>query len=231
MDSIKYNRKNILSSVERFLRLYNLYDDFEKQYIIGNIKAEDFPQLYSVEMVREVLDALRLIPSNHNIYEDYIHFINEIHDIKNKNILEVGGGVIPRLGERLSEYQESGSITVYDPRLYQEQDDCKLILKKKRVTTSTDVTDVDLIIGLMPCKGAEELIKLAIKNKKDFVVWLCEGGPHGDYFDFYQDEFEWRSSMITLAEEGIQKKGMGKLLVKTMPKYNNNYPIIYNQRN
>ena len=83
----------------------------------------------------------------------------------------------------------------------------------------------------MPCKGAEDLLQLALKNKIDFIVWLCEGGPHGDCYDFFEDEYEWRDCLISTAADGIKKQNMGKLKIKSIPKYSCKYPIIYNDRN
>lgn len=82
----------------------------------------------------------------------------------------------------------------------------------------------------MPCKGAETLLDLALNNKKDFVLWLCEGGPHGDEFDFFEDDEEWRNYMIDKAKSGVEENGMGKLKVKMINEFSDKYPIIYNER-
>lgn len=231
MNSLLESKDYILNRTANFLDSNNIYNEYEVQYILGCIKNISFPEIYSTEMVREILDELDLIPKKYNIYDDYIDFINSIHNISEKNILEVGGGAIPRLGERIKLHQSKGTITVYDPRLYKTQEEGKLKLKKSKVTEFNDVSDIDLIIGLMPCKGAEDLLQLALKNKIDFIVWLCEGGPHGDCYDFFEDENEWRDCLISTAEDGIKKQNMGKLKIKSIPKYSYKYPIIYNDRN
>ena len=58
MNKIQYNREYILDKVENFLRLYNLYDSYEKSYIMSVLKKGKFPDTYSYEMVREVLDVI-----------------------------------------------------------------------------------------------------------------------------------------------------------------------------
>ena len=68
------------------------------------------------------------------------------------------------------------------------------------------------------------------KNKIDFVLWLCEGGPHGDEFDFYDNDVEWRASMIDKAQVGVKMNGMGELNVKVLSKFSKEYPIIYNKK-
>ena len=187
----------------------------------------------SKEIVRRYtpfLDELDLIPEDYNIYNEFMNFIDDVHGIGNKNIVEIGGGRFPRLAKRINNSRDNGKITVYDPRLSTEESDDRLVLKRKKASSHTDIDDCDLIIGLMPCKGAEVLLDLAIKNNKDFVLWLCEGGSHGDEYDFFEDDDEWRQSMIFKAEKGIREKNMGKLKIKKLDRFSNRFPIIYNER-
>ena len=223
----KITQEKVIQFIKGNPRLYTKYD---AQRIISIVESGTIPDVYSEELAREVLDELGLIPDRYNIYIDFLKLIEEIYGIEDKNILEVGGGCLPRLASRINLEQTKGTITVYDPRLSLEYSNEKLALKRQNVTIDTDVKGIDLIIGLMPCKGAEALIRLATKNNKDFIVWLCEGGPHGDYFDFYEDEHEWRESIILEAENQVKKQNMGILKQKTISKYPHNYPIIYNKR-
>lgn len=227
-NNFEYYRKKAIE----FIKINkDLYGSFELAFLIEILKTENCPDVFIVELVREVLDQLGFIPDDYNIYKQYIDFIDEVHGIEGKNIVEIGGGRFPRLAERISSRQNKGKITVYDPRLYSEESTDKLILKKKRASRTTDVGDCNLIVGLMPCKGAEVLLDLAIDNKKDFVLWLCEGGPHGDEFDFFEDDEEWRNHMIERARTGVEKNRMGRLQVKKLSRFSSNYPIIYNDRN
>ena len=207
-----------------------LYGYIEMHCLIDAIKDMDIPDLYVVELAREVFDELGFIPGEHNIYEKFSNVVDSVHGIDNKNIIEIGGGRFPRLAKRIRLKQKTGSITVYDPNLHTEFDSERFKLRRRRANSYTDVNDCDLIIGLMPCKGAETLLDLALNNKKDFVLWLCEGGPHGDEFDFFEDDEEWRNYMIDKAKSGVEANGMGKLKVKMISEFSDKYPIIYNER-
>ena len=81
----------------------------------------------------------------------------------------------------------------------------------------------------MPCKGAEPLLEQATKKNIDFMLWFCEGGAHGDCFDYFEDEEEWLGSMMYTAQRGVEDSKMGKLKVKKLEEFSH-YPIIYNQR-
>ena len=223
----EYCRKKAIEFIRNNRGLYGF---FELECLIDVLKTAKCPDLFIMELVREVLDELGFIPDQYNIYKQYTDLIDSIHGIEGKNIVEIGGGRFPRLAKRMSSKQKIGKITVYDPNLYSDKSTDKLVLKKKRASRGTDVGDCNLIVGLMPCKGAEVLLDLAIDNKKDFVLWLCEGGPHGDEFDFFEDEDEWRNYMIEKARKGVKDNEMGELKIKKLTRFSDSYPIIYNKR-
>lgn len=226
-DKYKHIREKAIEFVKKN---YKLYGFIEMQCLIDVLKTVDCPDLFIMELVREVLDELGFIPDDYNIYQEFARFIDDVHGIDQKNIVEIGGGRFPRLAKRLKERQNYGKITVYDPNLSLEESSDRLVLKRRRASLYTDVGDCDLIVGLMPCKGADVLLDLALNNNKDFVLWLCEGGPHGDEFEFFEDENEWRESMIDKARNGVEKNNMGKLIIKKIDRFSNKFPIIYNER-
>ena len=83
----------------------------------------------------------------------------------------------------------------------------------------------------MPCEATQSIIENAVDKNKDFMIALCEGGPHGDEFDYFEDEKEWLKAMLYIAERGLEDNNMGDLKVLSFKKYNSPYPIIYNKRN
>ena len=228
-------RKNIKTYklILDYLNKYNeLFDDYERDYLLKSVLRCRSKYNYNLDYLREIYDELGLIPDDNNIYIGFSNFIKKNFDIENKNILEVGGGTLPRLAKRIINLTDKGTITVYDPRISKyEKDTDRLILKRENFNKKIDVRDKDLIIGLMPCKGAEPLIESAVENNKDFIVGLCEGGPHGDCYDFYESDEEWIDCMKLIAREGIKDNNMGKFNIKYLnKKYNYKYPIIYNSR-
>ena len=82
----------------------------------------------------------------------------------------------------------------------------------------------------MPCEATEQTIVTAGKNKADFLIALCEGGPHGDEFDYFESEEEWITSMIYKARLMAKKYGLGTIEVADLKQYGDPYPVIYNKR-
>lgn len=206
----------------------DLYTTLEYSYIKNYFLSERFlKDEYIDEGLREIVDEAGLLPQDENIYDYFTDFIIDRYDIEGKKIIEVGGGVFARLAKRLSLKQESGLVTVYDPRLDPSIESTdKLVLKKETFYVDTDIEDTDLLVGLMPCEGANSLIAQATRKDRDFILWLCEGGPHGDCFDYFEDADEWLNSTIYFAERDLESRGK-VLTIKKEDKFSP-YPIITN---
>ncbi|MBR2997711.1 MAG: hypothetical protein IKF37_01365 [Bacilli bacterium] len=213
-----------------FNRYPGVFDKNQMMYIL-NFADIDFNKEFCPEIVREVFDELGLIPKEKNIYVGFLKLLDDVFSLEDKNIIEIGGGAIPRLGKRMYPMLGKGKVTIYDPRLSTYEENMpKMVLKREMFTDKTDTSNCDLIFGLMPCNGAEIIINNATKNKIDFMVGLCEGGPHGDCFDFYENEDEWLDYIIFHAKDRVRKNSMGKLKIKYLKEYGDPYPIIYNER-
>ena len=222
---------NMTKKVLEFFNEYpDIFTEWEKRIII-NYSKKFSKYILVPDNVREVYDELSLIPRENNIYLGFIDLVEEIHSLDNKNIVEIGGGVLPRLGKRISSSKNIKSIVVYDPRLSKYENDTeKLKLVRKRFERDTSLDDADLVLGLMPCEAANIIVDSVVKNNKDFVLALCEGGPHGDEFDYFEDEGEWLDNIIKSTACDVERCGMGKLKIKYMREYGNPYPVIFNDR-
>lgn len=205
-------------------------EPFEYEFIrkhADRINNHNF--IYYPFVAREIFDKLGFVEDEENLYHRFFEFIKELYDINGMNILEVGGGVYPTLAERIC--TQAGTVTVFDPRLTKGlEDTANLKLVRKNFNKKMNLDKYDLVVSLMPCKGAEAVLDACVEQDKDFIVGLCEGGPHGDCFDFYEDEEEWIHSMITYTESRLRRKGTGKLLKKTFDNCGYPYPVIYNSR-
>ncbi|MBQ9019462.1 MAG: hypothetical protein IJ097_04060 [Bacilli bacterium] len=208
----------------------DIFNSNEINAILSYLTNSDY-EVFMPDIMRELCDELKIIPDNKSLYKAFMMLVDSVFDIKNKRIIEVGGGIIPTLGKRISNYQDSGNIKVYDPRLsIYEKSTEKIVLFREKFTINTDVEDADLLIGLMPCEAANVIVKSAVNNRKDFMLALCEGGSHGDDFDGYADEEKWRATLISYAQEKIEENGLGKIKIKYLKEYGDPYPIIYNER-
>ena len=204
-------------------------EPYELEIIKKYISDIDGNFMFYPFVAREIFDKLGLMSDEENLYHRFAELVHEIHDISGKNILEIGGGVYPTFAERLT--TKAGCITVYDPRLTKHQSDTdKLKLVRQNFTKHISLAEYDLVLALMPCKGAEALLDACLEQDKDFVLGLCEGGPHGDYHDFYEDDEEWIHAMTTYTDSRLRRDGKGKLLTKTLEGCSYPYPIIYNSR-
>ena len=232
MDKIydKSTLKNYMM-VSSFLKnKKDLFSEFELDMIKDMILNGNYPDLYHQDVIREIFDELGILPDNENIYLTFLDEASRHFDIMNCRVTEVGGGTFPRFAKRLSLKQKNGIITVYDPRLDpNELSTDKMILKKEEFTPHTSIANTDLLVGIMPCGGIEPLLDQAVSQNKDFMVWFCEGGPHGDEFDYFEDDQEWFDSTMSRLERNVKKNDMGKVMVKTYP-HIAEYPIVYNER-
>ena len=203
------------------------YSNLEIRYLLNNADMlEDTLNL--PDTMRQIYDELGLIDDDKNAYKAFVDLLKDNFDI-DRNIIEVGGGVIPSVAKRISSMQDTGSVIVYDPELSksQKQKD-NLILKKQRFELNTDVSGADMIIGFMPCDATELLIRKATDNKLDFLVALCEGGRY-EFDDFFDTE-AWTDSILCFAKNRIKENGLGELVKTDLKAYGDPYPVIYNKR-
>lgn len=225
-------KEESLALINNYLNRYpGIFTEEEQRLIFSCLEYLPNEEMLP-DVVRELYDELGILEDDTNIYLGFIKLADSVFNIKNRNILEIGGGVLPRLGERIAGLQDRGSITVYDHRISKYKEDTfNLKLVRKTFDKTIDIKDIDLLIGLMPCKAAELIIEVAARQEIDFMIALCEGGPHGDEYDFFEDEDEWQHSVIFSARTAVRDKKMGKLMIKDMEQYGSPYPVIYNDRN
>lgn len=217
----------------------NAFSPLEKEVIFNHIGIFD-TAMSIPSIVLQVYDELGLLPDDKNIYIKFIELLNSEFDIKNKNIVEVGGGYIPRLGKRIALMQNRGTITVYDPNLYITNNEGKRIedykefpnlkLVKRRFYPISNVDDADIIVGLMPCGAVESITKSAIRHNKDFMVVMCDECNPQELFDPIEEDADWKMQFIERLDRELENSELGKLKVKYKSEIGNKFPIIYNSR-
>lgn len=212
--------------------LKNHPDAFNEQSIMEYLRSSFDEELIVPNEVLSIYDELGLIPDNKNIYKGFVSFLMNNYSIQNMDILDLDGGVIPRVSKRISLLQKNGTITVYDPRLSSyETGNEHLFLVRKPMDYRIKSLPFELIISFMSGKNINKNLEFAINAGVDFCFGFDDGGPHGDSFDHYEDEDEWIHSVIVDAKNMLSEKPeMGKLKVKKQEEYGNPYPIIYNER-
>lgn len=234
------NKVQRLGLVLDYLRKHeNAFSGPEKDLILANLNNDG--SFYGIPNIcLQLYDELELLPDDINLYKAFAMLVNEQFNIKDKRIIEVGGGNIPRLAKRIALMQDKGTITVYDPNLYitedyknlsyEEKQERKLKLVNRRFTPMVNARNIDVIIGLLPCGASSTIIKSAIKYNKDFMIALCDSCSYFEYFDTYEEDTDWPNNFIMEASQIVQDNGLGKLKIKSVKEIGENYPVIYNDR-
>lgn len=229
-----------MSQVSERIRQAQLVETFLKKYGDGYVPREleyirknwdkSLHSKYNMDILRQVYAELGFLSDDENIYKGFIKILEDNFDI-NRDIIEVGGGRFPSLAKMIALKQKSGTITVYDPRLVLTDSPLpNMKLKKENFTKRTPVRKDQMVIAFMPCEATEHAIIAAGENNADFLIALCEGGPHGDEFDYFESEDEWITSMIYTARMMAKYHDIGDIEITDLKQYDDPYPVIYNKR-
>ncbi len=236
------NQWNPLITTDEVKRKYKIFmsrygdkfsDQLKKEMDIHFVKRAgkfdnptDFYQLY---------DYFGIIPDDVNMYIYHLNAIKERFNL-NSNILEIAGGSYPSFARRVAREQLKtgiGTITVYDPKLVTNHSYkySNLKLYPEKFDSSVDVSNFDLLVGIMPCNATDEMIDAIYKYNKDFYISFC-GCSSYNFFNFflgmplpsYYNQIEYLKSVC-------EEKKLGELMVEYLPdKYNIEYPVVYNKR-
>ena len=205
-----------------------LFSKVEFNLIKAYLVSGEFEKLiYLPDMVRQILDELGFLKERQDIYSGFLKILNESFLLDDKEIIEIGGGVLPRIGNRLIDNYGIRKITIYDSRLspyIPDTDRMKLIRRKVRI--GEDDLGGDIIIGFMPCGGAQVILEQGLKYGHDFMIALCGCGADTKF----KSEDEWVDDFISKASNGIRDNNMGILKTKSLGQYGLKYPVIYNER-
>lgn len=227
------NEEEYKRRINEFLEVHkDAYTDKERDFIRKNAEwtVHSSNAFYVSSILRQVLAETNLLEEHKNMYKGFLKILEEQFDI-NRNIVEVAGGIFPSLAKMIALKQETGTITVYDPRIV-VPDHCpkNLIVTRKSFTTKTKIPeDTQMLIAFMPCDATMDIIESACKNNMDFMISLCEGGERKGY-GYLETDDEWIGMAKYIAERGMEGTDMGTLETASLEEYGNPYPIIYNKR-
>lgn len=213
-----------------FLREHeDAFTSFEKKQILDTLDYDYILNMHNY-ICLEVYDGLGLLPDSLNPYKAFLKLLDDQFDVKNKNIIEIGGGKIPCLAKRISSIQNMGCITAYDPNLIEDGIYDNLILRKRRFTSITNVSNADILVGLLPCGSSSIIVSAAARYNKDFMIALCDSHNNLELFDDVEENLDWPDNFIEEVKTIVEDNAMGKLKVKRLNEIGDNYPIIYNDR-
>ncbi len=222
--------KQLLLKIKYLLSKYSsAYTKEEKNHILKNYNWIKYNDYYDY-ILREIYDELGMINPDKNLYLGFIELINEKFGL-NKNVVEIGGGIIPNLSKHIALKQQTGTITVFDPRLAEiKYNTPNLELKKEKFTPEKLPQNTELLVGIHPYGATRTIYETACKYDIDFIIAL--GDLPVDVNTFI-DENELDIELHHLiydARRLVEKSNLGTLHVDNLDQYNSTYPIIYNKR-
>ncbi len=215
-----------------YLQKYGECFSFEDRERINRALEEFMDGLVlSDYLCLQIFDELGILPDEQNPYIAFSKTLNECFDVKDKNVIEIGGGRLLRLSKRIASIQDRGTITVYDTKpLINNKENLKLKVVEQKFLGASDAKNADVLIGLLATSSAETVLKAAMEANKDFMIALfnkqnlnlfCE-----DTVTTLDDIKKFTNSM----EEKIADSNLGKLKIKHLKEIGQAYPIIYNER-
>lgn len=229
----KYLRIRFEAFKERYRDLYPKEAwDYIEEHFFHDLHTFEVP-----DILMQVYSELGVYPSPAMYYRKHLKELKS-HFNLDRNILEVGSGMIPAFANLIAEEQfraGKGTITVYDPRIIETSPKYdNMTIHRESFDENTNLSHYDLIAGLMTCEVTPLLLEMAIKNDIDFYIALCGcvhaplrsmSGLIGTSPDIYQD------MVIDNAKRLIKEKCNRELFVTKIEGNPHNYPILYSKKN
>ena len=181
-------------------------------------------------ILTQLYDELNLIEEDKNVYLAFANLIDQIFGLE-QNILEVGGGIFPRLATHIALKQKEGTITVIDPRLSKTTTNIpNLKLYKEKFSKNIIPKNTTLMVAQMPYGTTEAIIENACKNKMDFIIALGDAQIENSDWINEDIQYEWKAHIIYDAKKLIKENHLGTLEIESLEQYGSQYPVIYNKR-
>lgn len=228
--------KENITTITMLLKLNNIINENKKSFTKEELDFISRNYLWGLRnnhapcILSQIYDELDLIEDDKNIYLGFCNLIDNIFGLEH-NILEVGGGIFPRLATHIALRQQKGKITVIDPRLSKQNTNIpNLKLQKEQFSNNMIEDNTSLIIAQMPYGITEKIIKSACSRKIDFIIAL--GDAQIENSDWINEDIQknWEANIIYDARKLIEENNLGTLEIASLEEYGNNYPVIYNKR-
>ena len=229
------NQIEIFKYINLITKYLKEHDDFftynEKERI--KVALCNFSAGYNLYdyLCLQICDELGLVPDDQNPYKVFSEMLNDTFKIENKRIKEIGGGKLLRVGKRISDMQNMGTITIYDTNLLIKDGNYpNLRIAKKRFNDSIDASGADVLIGLLAYTSADVVVKSAIEKNIDFMIAVFDKQNPYLFCEGNESNFNQLEEFVDNTEKAIANSGLGKLKIKRFKEIGEQYPIIYNDR-
>ena len=154
-----------------------------------DMSIQDFLKLPMQVLVR-AFGALGFLKPEYNFYLNFTNFLKDHYDLSNMRVLEIGCGTFPILAENLAK-ETKREVYAFDQQLSKEVVKDNLITFKQMLTSTANIPQVNLIVGLHFCEGSLVAIDLAKKFKTDLCIAPCKCIHNCDY----HEDFLWQNDL------------------------------------
>ena len=224
---------------KKFLAYKEKYSDKYSKEAWKYIEEHFFENIHNSEtpdILMQIYTELGIVPPIRNFYHKHLRLLKRIFPLDG-NLVEVASGRMPALANLIAGEQRKigkGTITIYEPLLVEMTPKYpNMTLHKEYFYKDTDISDADLVVGVMPCESTELILENAIKNNKDFYVAMC-GCVHSplDYmFGFYSTSPKiYQEQVISNARSLLKENGDGTLEITKIKNTPFDYPILYRKK-
>ena len=229
--------KHLESQFEMFKDKYaGRYNPEEWEYIEEHF-YEDVHEEEIPDLLRQVYAELDIVPSGAGYYRKHFKLLKKLFPLDG-NIVEVGAGRLPSFANLIASEQRhigKGTITLYDPLLVQlDPRYPNMEMHKEYFSMDTDISNTDLVVGIMPCEVTETILEKAISEDKDFYIAMC-GCVHSplssmSMFGFGTSPEIYQRQVMDKADALLQMyRSSKKLGITKLKDHPANYPILYSE--
>ena len=163
--------KEIQDSLKEYMDIYEIPAMFRMQFEQNCLNG--FSNRPIDSQIAQFYKEYNLLGEYQDMYYEFARIIKHAHpDLKDKTILDVGGGIVPQLGRELA--KEAKHVIVIDRNMVFKNNPDNLEPIKRRIESERDLpSGVDIVVGLLPCEATQHIIDYSVSNKKDFIIALC----------------------------------------------------------
>lgn len=185
-----FSHNNVVVLLINFWTKYRQYYPDYKRAFLDKAIFHEFKFIDSVpDVLLEIYIYLNVVREKYDVYTKMINFYEEFFSEPfNKNIIEIGSGNLPNLAHELQKRINceggTGHVIGYDPELAVMLSGVEL--RKELFNLQTDVSNVDVLLGLYPCEGTEVMLDKALREKKELCLRLCDCIP-----DVYENQLSY----------------------------------------
>lgn len=192
-DKLLEEKDNILNFLLKNKDLYK-EDEFKEIFATFYLDILLFNDIIGGNYrVAQILSKFNIFKEKYDPYLTVYNILNK-YDFINGNIVEVGCGTYPRLAEIIKDNHKSNNynLTVYDTCNIFKMNDISII--KEKFTMSTNIDNVDTLVGIYPCDASVDLTLKGIEENKNLVIAYCSCDHSSDkyqhnFLEYWADDF------------------------------------------